>query len=313
MESFRNSLGFAVVQTAFVMAWQEGWFQQEDSKEVWSWPRRRWSCYSAWDSDSYRRDDPPCGWSGSRKRRERRMFADHIAQQLATLLDRQDKIDNTMVTMASEMKELMSQCVFGSGQQSYSWNHPYFHASWEAIPGPTHFVEIPVVKITEKVIEVPRFIEKVASCGGEASLEPQAEKTATAGRWESMVRRSLHIGECARRSDALRRGRDDLANERVMDAEKIDAWTPFDKSAGTLTVGDVVRVERRFASGDEVLQIMLTKGVKGVVEHLDEDGDAQVRFPALSGLRCTLRWVLAADFAHLSRLTASDAAESAAA
>ena len=66
-----------------------------------------------------------------------------------------------------------------------------------------------------------------------------------------------------------------------MDAEKIDAWTPFDKSAGTLTVGDVVRVERRFASGDGVLQIMLTKGVKGVVEHLDEDGDAQVRFPAL--------------------------------
>ena len=56
-----------------------------------------------------------------------------------------------------------------------------------------------------------------------------------------------------------------------------------------------------------------TRGVKGVVEHLDADGDAQVRFPALSGLRCTLRCVLAADFVHLSRLTASDAAESAAA
>merc|ERR1712136_258966 len=51
----------------------------------------------------------------------------------------------------------------------------------------------------------------------------------------------------------------------------------------------------------------------GVVEHLDADGDAEGRFPALSGLRCTLRWVLAADFVHLSRLTSSDAAESAAA
>ena len=121
------------------MARQDGWFQQEDSKKVWSWPRRRWSCYSAWDSDSYRRDDPPCGWSGSRKRRERRMFADHIAQQLATLLDRQDKIDNTMVTMASEMKELMSPVCCRIGPAVIFLESPVLPCKLGGDPGPDAF------------------------------------------------------------------------------------------------------------------------------------------------------------------------------
>ena len=177
----RLSAAPALVPTAFVMAWQEGWFQQEDfegSLELATATLELLFCMGF-----VIHTGEMIHLVGGRARGnvvKGACLADHIAQQLATLLDRQDKIDNTMVTMASEMKELTSQCVFGSGQQSYSWNHPYFHASWEAIPGPTHFVEIPVVKVTEKVIEVPRFIEKVASCGGQASLEPQAEKTATA-------------------------------------------------------------------------------------------------------------------------------------
>ena len=59
-----------------------------------------------------------------------------------------------------------------------------------------------------------------------------------------------------------------------------------------LVVGDVVRIETAFTTADENMQILLKEGTTGIVESVDCDGDAQVRFPFLAGVPCSLRWVL---------------------
>ena len=68
-----------------------------------------------------------------------------------------------------------------------------------------------------------------------------------------------------------------------------------------LCVGDVVRVERAFSSSDESLQVLLQSGTVGVVESIDTDGDALVRFPTLCGMRCTARWVVRKSFGNMAQ------------
>ena len=103
----------------------------------------------------------------------------------------------------------------------------------------------------------------------------------------------------------MRSLRDDSAREIILQAEKSAAWEPIDE----LVVGNVVRVETRFETADEPLQVMVAKSTKGVVEHVDSDGDALIRFPSLGGLRCNTRWVLSADFGKMSRGRITEAGE----
>ena len=64
--------------------------------------------------------------------------------------------------------------------------------------------------------------------------------------------------------------------------------------------GEVVRVHRDFMSGEE-RGILLRVEDYGIVENLDEDGDAQVRFPGLRKVVNKHRWVLKPCFEKLSR------------
>ena len=86
-----------------------------------------------------------------------------------------------------------------------------------------------------------------------------------------------------------------FGNETIADLQDSDVWAPID----ALVVGDVVRVEKMTVTADETLQIKLTGGTTGVVVKVDEEGDVQIRFPSLDGLRCCIRWVLSADFGKL--------------
>ena len=70
--------------------------------------------------------------------------------------------------------------------------------------------------------------------------------------------------------------------------------------------GDVVRVGKGFTTADESLQVMLRAGTEGVVEDVDADGDAQARFLTLSGLRCSVRWVVTSYFGKLVRHQTSE-------
>ena len=67
-----------------------------------------------------------------------------------------------------------------------------------------------------------------------------------------------------------------------------------------LRAGDVVRVLKAFRSADDGVQISLPAGCKGVVDSVDDDGDALVSFPALTGVQCCVRWVLKDSFTNLS-------------
>ena len=147
--------------------------------------------------------------------------------------------------------------------------------------------------------EIPHIIDTPANCGEASVFKPPVERVDTTGRWESLVGRAMCVRGQTSFSDRIRSGRDDVAKEKVWDAERMDAWVPTGQLADKIVVGDVVRIDQRFSTADD-LQVMLESGTKGVVEQLDEDGDAQIRIPFLSGLRCSLRWVVAADFPKMS-------------
>jgi len=96
--------------------------------------------------------------------------------------------------------------------------------------------------------------------------------------------------------------RDDLVNADAQmtidcEAQKGD-WT---KLESPLKIGDVVRVDKGFLSGDS-FRVELAPGNTGIVEEIDEDGDAQIRFPGLKQVRCRLRWVLKDGFCKLLRI-----------
>ena len=92
------------------------------------------------------------------------------------------------------------------------------------------------------------------------------------------------------------------AKEIAASAEKLDQWMAIEE----LGVMDVVRVERNLASADEALQVALPNGSVGVVENVDEDGDALVCFPALIGSRCSATWVTRTCFPKVFSPTCAD-------
>ena len=105
-----------------------------------------------------------------------------------------------------------------------------------------------------------------------------------------------HQGECQLKDSSG----DRKAEEAVAMAESVDGWQPLTGSY-MLSVGEVVKVDKTFQSADESLKVCLPVTSKGIVRKVDEDGDAQIRFPNLIGLRCKARWVLRSNFIHLSK------------
>ena len=70
---------------------------------------------------------------------------------------------------------------------------------------------------------------------------------------------------------------------------------------GNLNKGDVVGVTKNSFSSDESLQVPLFRDLRGIVKIklVDEDGDIQVIFPNLEGVRSKVRWVLKANSKNL--------------
>ena len=112
-------------------------------------------------------------------------------------------------------------------------------------------------------------------------------------RWEALVQRAVLVGRCTKTVASLRN-----ADAQATIDERIshDAWYPLSRP---LEVADVVCIEKMVRSGDE-MSTTLAPGLVGLVVSIDEDGDAQVRFPDLQRMRCQLVWVLKRDYASLS-------------
>ena len=73
--------------------------------------------------------------------------------------------------------------------------------------------------------------------------------------------------------------------------EEKDAKGKWIELQSSPTRGGVLRVKTGFSSGDEA-QVDLASGAVGIVEQVDNDGDALVRFPTMTAYRNRARWVL---------------------
>lgn len=187
-----------------------------------------------------------------------------------------------------------------------------------------YFYEVPRIQFVERIVEVPRFSvtegepvkhqkpqwEELPGVGnasmnvlnsrsseeGATSVRPESANEAPGGRWESLVHRAAILHDRQSKSDFAKNRLDYVAQVAADNAETLDRWVPIDE----LIVGDVIRVEEHFTSSDESLRVMLRKQTIGVVESMDADGDALIRFPSLTGLRCSARWVLRTSFVNMS-------------
>ena len=113
--------------------------------------------------------------------------------------------------------------------------------------------------------------------------------------WEPLVCRAVASSIRRRISDYSASRWDYKAQEILDDVEGDGQWTTIQD----LKVGDVVRVDKSFATADESLPVLLQRFTNGVVEYIDVDGDASVRFPSLTGLKCCACRVLRGDFGKL--------------
>ena len=59
-------------------------------------------------------------------------------------------------------------------------------------------------------------------------------------------------------------------------------------------------MDKKFRSAGEAIQVEFVVGSVGIVDSVDDDGDAKIIFPCLMGVRCCTRWVLKRDYKHLS-------------
>ena len=112
----------------------------------------------AWRSDNDWHWDYSNLWSSSKRHRERRTFAEYIVSQLEDLKGWQEKLDGAVKKMLGSIEDIKSQNVQTSNPYESSWHRQAYSARWEVVPGPTYFVEVPVVQVVEKVIEVPHYI-----------------------------------------------------------------------------------------------------------------------------------------------------------
>lgn len=69
-------------------------------------------------------------------------------------------------------------------------------------------------------------------------------------------------------------------------------------------IGEVVKVKAGFLSVDET-QVALVPGAVGVIEEIDKDGDAIVRFPSMIAFQNRARWVLKKNFKDMLRCESS--------
>lgn len=74
------------------------------------------------------------------------------------------------------------------------------------------------------------------------------------------------------------------------------SWTAI---AEQLRVGDVVRAAASFHTIDSSLCIRIPLGMAGVIQKVDDDGDACILFPALEEVQAVDRWVYKASFSKL--------------
>jgi hypothetical protein len=86
-----------------------------------------------------------------------------------------------------------------------------------------------------------------------------------------------------------------LLRRSINEVELLNIWAPIDK----LEIRDIVRVEWKFVTADENVQSMLAHERKRIEVSFDSNGDAQVRFLDLLGVRCSFRWVLNASFGKM--------------
>ena len=170
----------------------------------------------------------------------------------------------------------------------------------EEIPIPEEIVQLPKTQNVENVVQrqvvqqqnAPRYVDKSET----QEVIEQTPPRASAGRWESLVDRFLRA-DLVRVADDVKEKRGlYLAEERIAAAASEGCWRP----ASMLQAGDVVRVIKEFRTADETVQVLLPDGCAGVVELIDDEGDALVAFPSLLGVMSCSRWVLKKSYDRLS-------------
>eukprot|EP00931_Biecheleriopsis_adriatica_P074969 TRINITY_DN48935_c0_g1_i1.p1 TRINITY_DN48935_c0_g1~~TRINITY_DN48935_c0_g1_i1.p1 ORF type:complete len:308 (+),score=46.75 TRINITY_DN48935_c0_g1_i1:96-1019(+) len=89
-----------------------------------------------------------------------------------------------------------------------------------------------------------------------------------------------------------------LTAEDLAVEDKNGPWMPIE----TLQVQDVVLIAEELWTTRDNHQLLLRKGLKGVVRIIDEEGDAVIRFPRCAKSGCVDHFILSEDTHHLKVL-----------
>ena len=226
--------------------------------------------------------------SGSRRRRDRRTFAEAINTTLHHLLEQFSYQSQRLYSFEASLAALAASASKCQADGQYH------------IQESVRYIEVPQVKYIEipemHVIEVPSFCHNRTRNQEVSHVrfadrnvgDPKEHPEYTPSAWEPLVQRFLISRQQQVASDTKAKRKNYRAEERIEYATRFDSWTPLTSPV----VGDVVRVDKIFISADETVQISFPVGSLGVIDFLDEDGDLQINFPSLGGVKCTIRWLL---------------------
>ena len=247
---------------------------------AWEWRTR------SWRSDH---DCKPEDSDSSRRCCERRSFADAISSMLQDVKAQQaqDSFAAGQIVQQMSMLQLSVNQIFGvlgelkSSLHHQSYTQPHVGGLPVAELHRKHIeIEIPSFSYVTKFVEVPQVhvVDK--------NLE---------ALWEKMERRSMNMEDelANRMEEAAQQKR--LENEQASRVEGDGEWEPVDG----MVVGDIVRVAKEIQTDDNPLSVILPVDSLGEVIFIDGDGDAQVRFPKLVGLKSIFRWVVRRKFQKL--------------
>ena len=132
------------------------------------------------------------------------------------------------------------------------------------------------VEIT-KVIEISQFIEVRTCMPGMAfpsapPIAPATRRQEIISEWTSVAQRGILVKRRRQKKSGF------LNVHSQATIAEVTAKRNWEQLETPLVCGDVIRVHRKFLSADE-FRIYLEPGLVCTVESIDNDGDAQVRFP----------------------------------
>ena len=127
-------------------------------------------------------------------------------------------------------------------------------------------------------------------------LEKACQVDDNIDQWSSLVRRAVAVN---RRKLTRYDWANTVAQEEIDQVVLKGKWVEVENQ---LPVGDVIQTKTAFLSNDEV-PATLTSASVGIVEEVDGDGDALIRFPTRADLRNRARWVVKSKFKELTSRT----------